>query len=183
MKKSAIAVLASVLFSGHVLADDAQPKAYLGLNYLAAQYEEDGVDDTLDLGAIYVQLGAQINPYLAGELRVGSGVTDDSTTIYGVDASLELKNLFGGYLKAGIPTGTLIYPYVIAGFTRAELEVSASDGYYSASNSDSGSDVSYGAGINLNITDNVAANIEYMQYYDKDGVEIAGLSLGGQFKF
>ncbi|TBW50777.1 porin family protein [Marinobacter halodurans] len=183
MKKSAIAVLAGVLISGHVLADDAQPKAYLGLNYLAAQYEEDGVDDTLDVGAIFVQLGAQINPYLAGELRVGSGITDDSTTIYGVDASLEIKNLFGGYLKAGIPTGTLVYPYVVAGVSRAEVEVTASSGYYQVSNSDSGSDISYGAGVNLDIADNFAANVEYMQYYDKDGIDISGISFGGQFKF
>jgi len=91
----------------------------------------------------------------------------------------ELNELYGAYFVAGIPNSTLFYPYLVAGYTRGELE--ASVGGYSAS--DSESDFSYGIGTDLRFSENFAANIEFMRYLDKDGFEMDGLSAGIKYTF
>ncbi|WP_165855870.1 outer membrane beta-barrel protein [Marinobacter sp. JSM 1782161] len=183
MKKRVVAVLLSGLVAGPVMADDFKSQAYVGLNYLAGQYEEDQISEDFDADVLFAQLGVQLNPYLAGELRAGTGLSDDSATVSGVDLGLEINSLFGAYLKAGLPTETILYPYVVAGVTRIDAEATASFGGLSASESDSDSSFSYGVGLNIELTDQFVLNAEAMQYYDKDDAELAGISVGGQFRF
>ncbi|BES72722.1 hypothetical protein RE428_37400 [Marinobacter nanhaiticus D15-8W] len=183
MKLRVLGAMACALMAGHAMAEEGFPKGYAGIGYLLAEYEEEGIDDSFDVGALYGQAGVNVNPYVAGELRLGVGVGDDTTEVYGASVDVELKTLAGLYGKVGLPNQTPIYPYVVAGISHIEIEASASSGYRSATFSDSGSDESYGIGANLDLADRFAVNVEYMQYYDKEGVEIAGLSIGGQLKF
>lgn len=183
MKLRVLGAMACALMAGNALAEDSYPKGYGGIGYLLAEYEEEGVDDELQVGALFGQVGVKVNPYVAGELRLGIGVADDTAEVYGVPVNMELKTIAGIYAKAGLPNQTPIYPYIVAGVSSIELEASASSGNRSASVSDSGSDVSYGVGANIELTDRFAANVEYMQYYDKDGVELSGLSFGAQLAF
>jgi len=169
--------------SNVAMAQESAVKGYLGGNYVFATYEEDGISEEFDLGAISAKAGAQLNPYVAAELRAGVGVSDDSTTFFDVKAELELDYLVGGYLVAGIPNETPFYPYVVAGFTKAELSLSATGPGGSISDSASESDVSFGVGTNLAISEKVRLNAEYMNYLDKDGAEISGVSVGATFLF
>lgn len=170
-------------FSALVSAQQASENGYVGVNYVFATYEEDGFAEDIDLGALVGKVGAKINPYLSGELRVGFGVADESASINGVTGEIEIDYIVGGYMLFGLPNETPIYPYVVLGYTKGELTASVSGPGVSASASASESDVSYGAGANFALSDKIQMNAEYMQYIDKGGAEISGFSVGASYLF
>lgn len=173
---SAFAVLAS--FASAATAQDSIEGGYVGLNYAFVTYEEDGISDDFDLGALVGKAGVQLNPYLAVEFRAGFGTTDDSTSFNGATLDLELDYLVGGYMLLGLPNESPVYPYAVLGATKGELTASATGPGGSASASGSETDLSYGIGANLNINRDFQVNGEYMQYIDKDGGEVSGVSIG-----
>ena len=144
-------------------------ESYGGVSILAIDYEETGFSEEAELTAVYGRMGGFFNENFSGEVRVGAGIGDD--TIYGADLSLE--SMFGAYLRGGVQAG-VFYPYVIIGYTRGELEASI-PGY---SISDSESDTSFGFGVDISFGEKIKGNVEYMDYLDKDGVEIGGFSVG-----
>ncbi|MDX1458946.1 MAG: outer membrane beta-barrel protein [Marinobacter sp.] len=153
-------------------------QGYVGANYVFLTYEEDGISEDFDLGALVAKAGAKFNPYLSAEFRAGLGVDDHSESGGGFTAELELDYLVGGYAIAGIPNETPIYPYAVLGVTKGKLTASVSGFGESASVSESESDISFGIGANFAVNDEVNLNAEYMNYLDKDGAEITGVSVG-----
>lgn len=185
MKKIILAGSAVAMISGASFAHAQTPveQGYLGANYVFLTYEEDGFSEDFDLGALVGKAGAKLNPYFAAELRGGFGVADESFSGNGVSAELELDYLIGGYGVLGLPNESPVYPYVVLGLTKGELTASASGPGGSASISESESDVSYGVGANFAVNERFHVNAEYMNYLDKDGVEITGVSVGGVVLF
>lgn len=131
--------------------------------------------DEVTLNAVYGRFGAFFNENISAEARLGLGVGDDS---WG-GAKVELDNFYGAYLRGGIPTGEVFYPYAILGFTKGKM--SASGGGLSMSDSDS--DLSYGVGADFSVSDSLKINAEYMSYIDKDDFEISGFTAGVAFSF
>ncbi len=168
--KSMIAVGFACTLVVPVLAED---QFYGGLGFVFLDYSEEGVDEDLSLTAIYGRIGSQFNENFSGEIRAGFGVGDDSVDILGIDVDLELDTFFGAYLRGGIPVSETFSPYAVVGFTRGELTASAS-GF--GSESESETDVSFGLGADITANDDVVLNLEYMNYLDKDGVEIDGFA-------
>lgn len=166
----ALAVMGSAAFAQNY---------YVGGNFAAIEYSEDGIDDDADLTALYGRVGTKFNDYLSAEIRAGFGVGDDDVNALGFDVDVELENFYGVYVRGGLPTGSIAYPYVIAGYTRGEVEVSV----LGFSNSESESDISYGIGLDLNINERVTLNIEYINYLDKSEAEISGLNVGAVWFF
>lgn len=182
-RKLTVAALATFAAFGAQAEEAPQPQGYFGGNYVFLTYEEDGIDEDFDLGALVGKAGVNVNPYLAAELRVGFGVKDYSISGNGVTAELEVDYLVGGYIVAGIPNSSPIYPYAVLGATKAELTATVRAFGESASVSDSDSDVSYGVGANFAVNEQVSLNAEYMSYLDKDSVKISGISIGGAVRF
>ena len=174
MRKILLGLMVSAISVSATYAQDSSPSNwYFGGSY--AQLDTDIADVEFDLGALTFNAGYQINDYVAVETRLGAGIADDDYE--GID--LELDQFWGVYAKVGIPTGAAFYPYVVLGYTKAELELSG-NGY---SESDSGNDTSYGIGANFSVNDNVGVFAEYMNWYDKDEVEITGFNIGVNYKF
>ncbi|MZR61333.1 porin family protein [Alcanivorax sp. DP30] len=152
---------------------------YVGGSYSQIQYDNEEFDtDTLKIDAATVNAGFEVTDFLALEARGGVGLNEDSQGI----ADFELDHLYGGYVKLGAPISDTVRPYVIGGYTKAKGTVSA-DGEvagvtYSFSDSENFEDESWGAGLDMNITDTLGANLEYMRYIDTDEEEISGISVG-----
>lgn len=146
---------------------------YGGLNYSFIDIES-GRDD-VNVGALSAKVGGLVSPFFGLEARAGFGVDDDRTN--GVDYSLD--NFFGGYATLNLANESPATPYLIFGFTRIELEATSILG----TTTEDETDFSYGAGVNVEITPEVAGNLEYMRYYDKDGATVDGLGLGVTFSF
>lgn len=172
IKKSTIAAIGlSSLVCGSAMAEGN----YFGGSFAALDYSDDSVDQDFSLTAVYGRLGTNFSENFSGEIRVGTGVGDDSVSYGGINANIELDTIYGLYVRAGIPVTESFFPYAVVGYTRGELTLSVS-GLGSASESES--DASFGLGADFNLTQNVIINGEYMSYFDKDGAEISGFSIG-----
>lgn len=180
MKKYLHAFLGTAAFglvAAPVAASDlyksGSPDLYAGVNYTFVNLEDDFID--ADLGTLSGKVGVNVTPFLGVEARAGFGVDDD--TISGVELSAD--SFFGAYATLNMVNESPMTPYVILGFTRFEIEASAGG----ITVSDDDSDVSYGIGMNWEVAPQVAGNVEYMRYYDKDGATVDGLGLGVTFSF
>ena len=180
-----------------------------------------------DVNAFLLRLGYQFHPNFSVEARYGIGAGDDkgtasvsiadgvmvdvssgvvdaggaSTTVTNINAEFEadteLDNLYGIFLRAGIPAGSF-YPYAIIGYTEGKGETTS--GRFVASGDVAGigrptlvaeferedeteSDFSYGVGADYRFSNNLAVNAEWMSYLDKDGAKIGGVTLGLVYSF
>jgi opacity protein-like surface antigen len=180
LASSMVALMTTAAFAS---AQGNAPQAYVGGNYVFVTYEDDGFAEDIDLGALVAKVGTKINPYFSAELRAGFGVADETATVDDFSGKIEIDYLVGGYGVLGIPNETPVYPYVVLGFTKGELTASVTGPGGSASASASESDISYGIGANFDINNNIQMNAEYMNYIDKDGAEISGISVGASYLF
>ncbi|TGN40285.1 porin family protein [Marinobacter confluentis] len=142
---------------------------YAGGNYTFVDVEGDGFD--ADLGTLSAKVGGYVTPILGLEARAGFGVADEDL---GFGNDLSVNSFFGGYATINAVNESPVTPYGILGFTRYELEV---DGPLGSAKEDD-SDLSYGVGVNIALSEELSGNLEYMRYADKDDVTVDGIGLG-----
>jgi opacity protein-like surface antigen len=176
------------LFVAILACSAAQSESYFAAS--VTKFDTETLATSFDLTAVTATYGTVLGDNMSGELRFGLGVGDDSysstANIDGYDLSdegkVELDHYFGAYLKFSSTPGEMS-PYAILGLTKAKASANGrvTDDYYGNSEryslSDSKNDFSYGIGIDFAN----GFNIEYMQYLDKGGLELNGLSLGMKF--
>lgn len=141
----------------------------------ATKFESDVGDVSLDYKAITGGYGSVMSDNTSVEFRFGIGIGDYSiVNPEGETTTSEIDYYYGAYLKFNAKSGQ-IKPYAIIGFTKLEMSsVYSLDGVKESGMVD---DFSYGLGVDFEN----GLNLEYMQYFDKDGSEINGLSLGMKF--
>lgn len=168
-KKTSIlsSVLAASIASTSFSASAAE--LYAGGNFAVLDSHD------LSFNAIYGRFGALFNENLSAEARIGFGVGDDTVDGF----KYELDNVYGVYVRGGIPVGEIFYPYAILGYSKAK----ATESGYGYSGSDSESDLSFGVGADFKVTDTLKINAEYLSYLDKDETELTGFSVGVSFSF
>jgi opacity protein-like surface antigen len=177
MRKNMLAfVLSSIaILPTSVFADGPAPGFYIGGSYTGVRWDIGLFDAKEDFGVLAVRGGYQINDYVAIEGRLGAGAKD--ADYHGVD--LEIENMYGIYGKVGLPTDSGFYPYAMLGMTHAKVKASIPG----ATVTDSDSDVSYGLGVDYWVNKTISLGVEYANFYDKEGDEITGITLGVNFKF
>lgn len=164
-------ILAASMASAAMSASAAE--LYAGGNFAVLDADE------ATLNAVYGRFGAFFNENISAEARLGFGVGDDTVNYGGVDIKAELDNVYGAYLRGGIPAGEVFYPYAIIGYTKGKFTGSA----YGVSVSNSESDFSFGVGADFKVTDTLKINAEYLSYLDKDEAELTGFAVGVAFSF
>lgn len=174
----ALAVGSSALASGY---GSDYASGYGSVSY--AFHELTVESEEFDLDSVYGRIGAQFNEFVSAEFRVGIGVSDDSLKGPGGELSVEIDKYFGGYVRGSMPINEVIAPYVVVGYTDVELEVDFDTFLGEGSESDSDGDISYGVGVDFMLDRNLLMNVEYLNMYDDDDVEISGFSLGIGTKF
>lgn len=165
------AVIASSLVGFYANAQTVEPYAGADVGFL-------------DLGdasvtSLHLRGGAKFAENFAVEGRVGFGVGDDSVG----PADVSLKHLYGIYFKAGLPVTEQFFPYAVLGYTKAKGESEWTVAGVDLSDSGSESDLSYGAGVDFQLNEAFTINAEYMNYVDKDGVELDGFTIGATLSF
>ena len=100
------------------------------------------------------------------------------------DVEASVYGFLGAYVRAGTPAGKYFYPYLTLGVTEGRIE-NVGDDLVSIGVDDSISlsGISYGVGTDIRFSKNWGANIEYMNYFDKNNIEIRGFSIGLVTKF
>lgn len=160
------------------VADDG---LYLGANYAMFEYTNDDVDsgEEVNPDAVILRVGLEASDWLGIEARGGLGLDDDSTTIAGVgEVTAELDELYGGYARAGLPMGDAVMPYIIGGWTHVEGEGELTSAGIRLVEEDTWEDWSWGAGVDFNLSDTVALNVEWMRYIDDGPEELDALAVG-----
>lgn len=185
MKKAVIAASVSALMTVNAYAEvDTAPKGYIGVSLSRLSVDIDEAPDTFEYGHLSFRIGGRLNDYIAIEGRTGLGVTDDSISENGFKVTMETKRSIGGYVLAGIPTQTPIYPYAILGYTGIKSEITARiNGATVLNDSGSDDDVSYGLGANIAINEKSDVNVEYLVLYEDSDVEISALTAGLMYRF
>lgn len=185
MLKKSLAVLAlTALLATTAQAQTKVHRNYVGGNLAFMNYSKDGVSDDASLNVLVGRLGAFINRNIAAEMRFGVGLGHDTvTTIDGYNAKVELNYMVGGYVRGIIPITRSISPYVIGGVTHGDLTASVSSNGYSFSNTDSGTDLSLGLGVDIAMLQGFGLNFEYMHYLNKNDVKVEALTFGVTKRF
>lgn len=161
---------------------DEQASAYVGGAYHMGTYEEDNIPD-FELGGIELKVGKYLAPQVAVEGRFILPVADDSAEVDGVDIDLELKKAISFFLRGNIPLSQSANVYGLLGFTKGKLEAKASYQGQSMTISDSDSGLSYGFGVDGEISPGLAINAEYIFYLSEDDYDYTGIVIGLTKKF
>ena len=167
-------IFAFLLFSNNAFANF----------YLGGVYTFTFVDLNLPSGeefsptALVFKGGYDLIDYVGLELRAGAGVTEGSRVSAGVERTLSIDALYGGYLKLQ-GGGREFNPYFMLGYTQGEFE--AADGTTSTKVDDSSA--SFGIGVDGVLSETVFYTLEYMHYYDKDDVTVSGVGVGITARF
>jgi opacity protein-like surface antigen len=133
-------------------------------------------------------VGYELHPNVAIEGMLAFGVSDDSITenVSGIPVSLkaEIQNAYGLFVKPKFNVSDSLELFGRIGYSRFKTKATASaPGFGSVSATDSDSDLSYGLGATYNFSKSSFATIDYMNYYNKDGVKGTGLTIGVGYRF
>ncbi len=170
-------VLALALLGASSLACAEDKKS--GNFYVEAGYAHLNADfshvDEDDIGAGVLKFGYNAHQYLAIEVMAATGISKASLLHV---AKVDLTRAFGIYAKPKFNLGDAEI-FVRLGYTDARAKAKVGD----MSMSRSKGDFSFGAGVSYSLTESVYAQVDYMRYYDRKGLEVSGPSLSIGYKF
>lgn len=156
-----------------------QAQGYYGIGYHMGSYENTGVPEA-DIGAIAFRAGGYLNQVIALEARLALGISDDTVrtnTLNPVD--IDLDTALSVFVKADVPMTPFVNAYGLLGLTRGEIETSSAG--LTASESETG--LSYGLGIEGEISRRTSLSIEYVQLLDEDAFEYTAINVGITARF
>lgn len=175
----ALAGATAALALAAVPANSHAEGLYFGGNYAAFQFTDDSVDDEIiKPDGVVLRLGIEPTRVLGLEARGGIGLQSDKRNVSGGSLEFELDELYGGYAKIGLPLGDAVTPYAIGGYTHVKGSATATVLGVSSGGSETWEDESYGAGLDVNLSESLALNVEYMRYLEKDDQELSAVSVG-----
>lgn len=161
-----------------VTAQAAGPQPYFGVSFAGTTFELDGYEDDAAPNVLLLKLGVYLNEFVSFEGRIGGGVSSDTIDIGGVPVDVDIDYITGYYARFHLPLGDRLKPYAMAGFSNVGITAT---GNSVATGEDT--DVSYGFGADMGLSDTVLFNVEWVNYIDKGGAEISAASAGVHIGF
>lgn len=146
-----------------------------GIGYINLSDEvEDGLD--ISVGGIVGSLGYKIksgdNFYLIPEVRIGTGISDDSVSYLGVDVDVELDGFLALSLRGQFELDNGVYLFAAPTYANAEFTASASQGGQSASATEDSWEFGVGGGIGYNFSKTTSAEVTYEQFDGTDAFSV-----------
>lgn len=151
-----------------------------GVSYINLSVEEDGLD--ISLGGITGSLGYKINSennfYFLPEVRIGTGISDDSVSMLGVDVDVEMDGFIALSIRAQYELENGVYLFAAPSYANVEFTASASQGGQSATGTEDSWEFGIGGGAGYKFNESTSAEFMYEQY---DGTDV--LSFGVKVDF
>lgn len=171
MLKISMAAVLGLLLSASlgVHAESIHGKRYAGVAVGFLELDDD-VAGGLDFAHFEGRLGGYANENLSFEGRLGTGVTGDEIG----DTDIDMRYMLGLYTRLGMPAGEVAYPYLFAGFTRADFDFDV--------DTEAETDLSYGLGVDLGLQ-GFTVFVEYAQLVEFDDADLSGFSIGLKSSF
>lgn len=167
-------IFSAILFAGAPAFPSTDFYSKIGLNYNTLSESLNNEDINLDMLTFSLAGGIEVSPYIAFEGRVGFGLNDASDEVPSKDphgrnaidsVDVKYKNSFGVYFKPQLPVNDIFLLYGLVGYTvtSIDIEISRSNRYGSAEYSDSedGSDLGFGFGMEFSFNNNVGIAAEF----------------------
>jgi opacity protein-like surface antigen len=168
------------------MARGTSGNVYGELGYTSLKIQESGFSSNKP-GVLRGIVGFNLNQNIAFEGLAGFGVRKDNSTstFNGVPVNIEsdVRHMFGVYVKPKIVLGSEFELFGRVGVASTRLRSSANVAGFTASDSSSGSDVSYGLGANFNIAPTAYVGVDYMRYYNKNDVKLDGVTVSVGLRF
>lgn len=177
IKSIKLAALAIAIGFGTVSAQAGETQPYAGVSLGGFNIESKitGVVDSGSTTGYYVFLGADINDYLAAELRLGA---TGNAAVWGLNYKL---SSFVSYLAKGqFPVSSDLRVYGLLGGTTANLKTSG------------GADVTktgltFGGGAEFNINEQLSVGAEWVRYWSNvtvsPSVDVSASGLSATLKY
>lgn len=124
-------------------------------------------------------IGYNVHPNLAVEGMVGVGVNDDSQNIAGTNVDGKVEHSLGLYLKPKVNVTPALELFARAGYASTRVKLDSPVGSASSTKGD----WSYGAGLTYSFGRATYAGLDYMRYYNKDGIKADGVTLSVGYRF
>lgn len=144
-----------------------------------AYMEVDAMRADIEMG------GAKFNPYVpkfrAGMYLMNKVALELQYILSGDDedggSTLEIDKMYGGYLRLESDLHNRARIYLLGGYTQTELNMT---GPLESLDGQKDGGISWGIGMEDQLARlrNSFFTLDYMQYYNKDGYKISGISLG-----
>jgi len=129
--------------------------------------------ETFTPSVLVVKAGYELLPFVAAEVRVGTGISSGTRDSFDLKREVDVGMLYGGYLK--LQTGHKEFnPYLLVGYTSLELDIKGP----MISGDGDDEDVSFGIGIEAALSDKLYFNLEFMEYYDVDDITARAIGVG-----
>lgn len=141
---------------------------YIGLGYSYVDADIGGIT-SVDNSLLGLVGGYRFHENFAVEARGYGNISNDS--ILGVD--LQIDHSFSLFGKAVLPVWKYLDIYGLLGFGQIKASVTG-QGY---NTSDSDSDFQYGIGAAFNKGNPLELQLEWVKWYDNDGLDVNGLNL------
>ncbi len=169
-------------------AAGAQAQVYVEGSYVPTKISGDhGLSSNPKPSVFTGIIGYDLHPNLAVEGVVGLGLEKDrvTETVNGVSVHLDtkIKSSYGFYLKPRYQVTDALEVFARIGYLRSKLQITATAGAFSASESWTDGSTALGLGANYAFDKNIYLTAGYNQFYKQDGVTIKGLNLGIGYKF
>lgn len=123
-----------------------------------------------------VVIGHQIDSIFAVELRLGVGLSGDSTN----GREVKVKDYAGGYLKVFVPLSYTASLYGMAGYTSGKVESAINGGAPTRTNDN---DLSFGVGGSFAINRLNFVTVEVARLFSGPDVSVNALSAGFNMRF
>ncbi len=163
-----------------LLALGAQAQSLYGeVGYGQLKLQEDRFGSEVDPGMARGIIGYTLSPNLAVEGHLGIGVKDDTVRLGGVSVKGEVDNVVGAFVKPKVRLGDTVELFGRLGIASTKVKASS----MGVSDSARGTDFSYGVGASFSLTPQLSLNADYMNYYDRKGIQLDGVTLGLGFSF
>ncbi|RZU45088.1 outer membrane autotransporter protein [Fluviicoccus keumensis] len=186
IKQLGLALVACTSLAAYADVGDS----YFGVDLMKADYQEDGMSESVSPKLIQVKFGSEFASGVGAEFRIGTGINEGEggpmkvVTPFGTataTAKVNIDLLAGAYLRGDLPFTDQFHVYGLAGITSikttADVNVlSPIPGTNSASST--GTEFSYGAGLAFKPADDVSLTAEYMMLVDNGDVQISSFNIG-----
>lgn len=165
-KLSIALVLSAGLAATTAHARDGE-KPYIGLDYTVFTF--DVADDIeFEPHAARVRAGTVLNKFLAVEAHAGAGIKGDTQTfnipsVGDVEVRSDVESLYAIFLRPQLKVENIsLYALVGYGYVKAELSIP----HTTIEDDQDTSDISFGAGLELNIGEKWGVNANFVRYVE-----------------
>ena len=174
MKKLLLVLSTLAFFNATFAAEADNDKPYVDIGYTGLTYEEGSY--SLSPSNIRFIIGKNEGNF-GYEGMLGFNASSDSLAVGGVTNTLKVNYIYGLYGKALTHLSSDVEVFGRLGWAGFNETMSYSNG--SASLEQTGSGLSYGAGVKYKITKDMNLNLDYMVYYPtKNNISLTGYTIG-----